>query len=172
MTHRTKLFLNENVAGVLGLQEPFQKVQVHVLNDTVEIFQSMPFKTEIESVDGQFSEEISMKTCPQKVTGNYRVVNWTEHQNKWPHLTQWSFAKPANNRLVDLLVRIDNAELHYSHVDLWGKRFSQVGKRKISCSCSLERWETRAPWHQAHGTVPPQKHREKLKERRPCCQRL
>jgi len=82
MTHRTKLFLNENVAGVLGLQEPFQKVQVHVLNDTVEIFQSMPFKTEIESVDGQFSEEISMKTCPQKVTGNYRVVNWTEHQNK------------------------------------------------------------------------------------------
>ena len=35
-------FLNEEVAGVLGLQEPFQKVQVHVLNDTVETFQSMP----------------------------------------------------------------------------------------------------------------------------------
>ena len=32
-------FLNEEVAGVLGLQEPFQKVQVHVLNDTVETFQ-------------------------------------------------------------------------------------------------------------------------------------
>ena len=35
-------FLNEEVAGVLGLQEPFQKVQVHVLNDAVETFQSMP----------------------------------------------------------------------------------------------------------------------------------
>ena len=45
-------FLNEEVAGVLGLQEPFQKVQVHVLNDTVETFQSMPLKIEIESVDG------------------------------------------------------------------------------------------------------------------------
>ena len=59
-------FLNEEVAGVLGLQEPFQKVQVHVLNDTVETFQSMPLKIEIESVDGQFSKEISVKTCPQE----------------------------------------------------------------------------------------------------------
>ena len=114
-------FLNKEVAGVLGLQEPFQKVQVHVLNDTVETFQSTPLKIEIESADGQFSKEISMKTCPQKVTGNYRVVNWTEHQNKWPHLTWCGFAKHANNGLVDLLVGIDNAELHYSHVDLRGK---------------------------------------------------
>ena len=59
-------FLNEEVAGVLGLQEPFQKVQVHVLNDTVETFQSMPLKIEIESVDGQFSKEISVKTCRGK----------------------------------------------------------------------------------------------------------
>ena len=75
-------FLHEEVAGLLGLQEPFQKVQVHVLNDTVETFQSMPIKIEIESVDGRFSKEISIKTCPQKVTGNYRVVNWSEYRNK------------------------------------------------------------------------------------------
>ena len=121
-------FLNEEVAGVLELQEPFQKVQVHVLNDTVEIFQSMLLKIEIESVDGQFSKEISVKTCPQKVTGNYRVVNWTEHQNKWPHLTKCSFAKPANNGLIDLLVGIDNAELHYSHVDLQGKSGGPIAR--------------------------------------------
>ena len=58
MTHRMKL------AGVLGLQEPFQKVQVHVLNDTVETFQCMPLKIEIESVDGQFSKDISLKNVP------------------------------------------------------------------------------------------------------------
>ena len=81
-------FLNEEVAGVPGLQEPFQKVQVHILSDAVETCQSMPLKIEIESDDGQFSKEISVKTCPQKVIGNCRVVNWTEYQNKWPHLTQ------------------------------------------------------------------------------------
>ena len=111
-------FLNEEVAGALGLQEPFHKVQVHVLNDTVETFQAMSLKIEIESVDGRFSKEISIKTCPQKVTGNYRVVNWSEYQNKWSHLTQCSFAKPANDGVVDLLIGIDNSELHYSHVDL------------------------------------------------------
>lgn len=73
----------------------------------------MPMKIEIE-----FLKEINVKTCPQKVTGNYRVVNSTKHQNKWPHLTQCSLAKAANNRLIDLLVGIDNAELHYSHADL------------------------------------------------------
>ena len=39
----------------------------------------MPLKIEIESADGQFSKEINVKMCPQKVTGNYRVVNSTKH---------------------------------------------------------------------------------------------
>ena len=82
----------------------------------------------IESADGQCSKEISVKTCPQKVTVNYRVVNWTEHQSKWPHLTQCSFAEPANNGLVDLLVGIDNAELHYSHIDLRGKSGGPIAR--------------------------------------------
>ena len=81
----------------------------------------MPIKIEIESVDGRFSKEIRAKTCPQKVTGNYRVVNWNDHQNKWLHLTQSNFPRPANDGLVDLLIGIDKAEIHYSHVDLRGK---------------------------------------------------
>ena len=70
-----KTFLIEEVAGVLGLQESFQKVQVHILNDTEETLWSMLLKIpEIESFDGRFSNEISVKMCAQKlVTGNYRV---------------------------------------------------------------------------------------------------
>ena len=37
-----KTFQNEAVAEILGLQEPFEKVQVYMLNDTIETFQSMP----------------------------------------------------------------------------------------------------------------------------------
>ena len=77
-----------------------------------------------------------MDSSQKKDTGNYRVVNWTEHQNKWPHLTQCSFAKPANNGLVDLLVGIDNAELHYSHVDLRGKSGGPTARlRPLGWSC-------------------------------------
>lgn len=66
-------FLNEEIAGVLGIQQPFETVKVHVLNNEVETFLSMPVHVTIESIDGQFSKEISVKTCPQKVTGNYKV---------------------------------------------------------------------------------------------------
>ena len=123
-------FLKEAVAGILGLQEPFEKDQVYVLNDTVETFQSMPIKIEIESVDGKFSKEISAKTCPQKVTGNYRsrVVNCKDHQNKWLHLTQYNFPKPANDGLLDLLIGVGNAELHFSKIDLRGKNGGPIAR--------------------------------------------
>ena len=57
-------FLNEEVAGALGLKESYQTVKVHVLNNSVETFQTMPLKIEIESVNGQFTKEIEVKTCP------------------------------------------------------------------------------------------------------------
>ena len=55
------------------------------------------------------------------VAGSYRDVDWNKHQGKWPHLTQCRFPRPPNNGLVDLLIGIDNTQLHYSHVDLRGK---------------------------------------------------
>jgi hypothetical protein len=66
-------FLNEQVAGVLGLQEPYKTVRVHVLNNEVETFQSMPVEVMIESVNGQYRKEICIKTCPQNVTASYKV---------------------------------------------------------------------------------------------------
>ncbi|CAB4038982.1 Hypothetical predicted protein, partial [Paramuricea clavata] len=43
-------FLNEQVAGVLGLQEPYKTVKVHVLNNEIETFQSMP----VENITGSY----------------------------------------------------------------------------------------------------------------------
>ena len=105
----------------------------------------MPIKIEIESVDGRFSKEIRAKTCPQKVTGNYRVVNWNHHKNKWLHLTQCNFPKPANDGLVDLLIGIDKAEVHYSHVDLRGKNggpITRLGPLRWSCIGAPDENET------------------------------
>ncbi len=80
-----KTFLNEEGAGMLGIQEPFQTVKVHVLNNEVETFQSMPVNVTIESVDGQFSKSIDIKTCPRKVTGNYKMEDWRDSKKNWNH---------------------------------------------------------------------------------------
>ena len=97
-------FLTEDVAGVLGIQEKYETVRVNVLNNEVETFQSIPMKVTIESVDGQFSKLIDVKTCPQKVTGNYRVEDCNQSKGKWTHLKECNFGKPAGDGLVDLLV--------------------------------------------------------------------
>ena len=38
----------------------------------------MPLQIEIESVDGQVSNSVSVQTCPKEVTGNYRVIEIPE----------------------------------------------------------------------------------------------
>ena len=69
-------FWNEEVAGILGLKEGYQTVTVNVLNNEVETFQSMPLEVTVESLDGEFSGDIKVKTCPQRITGNYKAENW------------------------------------------------------------------------------------------------
>ncbi|CAB3993324.1 Hypothetical predicted protein, partial [Paramuricea clavata] len=55
---KVNAILDGALANLLGIQEAFQLVQVHVLNNSVETFQSMPEKIEIESVDGVFGKVI------------------------------------------------------------------------------------------------------------------
>ena len=73
-------FMNEEVAGLLGLKATWQTVQVRALNDSVKTFKSMPLQIEIESVDRQFTKTIDVQTCPKAVTGSYRVVDWNSYQ--------------------------------------------------------------------------------------------
>ena len=121
-------FLNQEVAGVLGLNEPFGTVRVHVLNNEVETFQSMPLKLTIESIDGQFRKEINVKTCPKNVTGSYKVEDWSRNKETWSHLRNCDFAQPATDGLVDLLIGVDNADLHYSRADIRGEPGAPVAR--------------------------------------------
>lgn len=72
----------------------------------------------------------SQRKSTRKPSESHRQLqSWTEHQIKWPHQTQCSFAKPANNGLVDILVGIDNAELLHSHVGLRGKSGGPIARQ-------------------------------------------
>lgn len=69
----------------------------------------MPLVAEVESV---VSEKVNIPACPKEVTGNYLVANWSKFQNNWPHLSDCSFSIPAKDGLVDILIGVDNPELH------------------------------------------------------------
>ena len=122
-------FINENVlANILGIREIFQTIQIHVVNNTIETFQSMPGKVEIESVNGEFGKVIELKTCPHQVTGSYKVEDWSDTKKQWPRLLHCEFPKPARDCLVDLLKGMDNTELHYSMVDVHGSPGSPIAR--------------------------------------------
>ena len=79
-------------------------------------------------MDGQFSKNINVKTCPKKVTGTYKVEDWSESKQNWKHLKNCEFAKPAKDGLVDLLIGVDNAELHYSRADIRGQAGGPIAR--------------------------------------------
>ena len=121
-------FLNEDVANLLGVQERLQTLQVHLLNNSVEVFQSTPVKSETERVNGDFGKVVEVSMCPYQVTGAYKVEDWNETKKKWPHLQQCEFPKPTQNGLVDELIGVDNADLHYSKVDVHGPPSSPIAR--------------------------------------------
>ena len=88
----------------------------------------MPVKLTIESVDSQFAKEISVKTCPKKVTGNYVVEDWSQSKDNWEHLKNCEFAKPAKDGTIDLLIGVDNADLHYCRADIRGEQGGPIAR--------------------------------------------
>ena len=69
----TASYMNEEVAGALGLSVPYEPVAAQVLNDSVETFDSMPVEVSLESRDGNVEVPFSVFTCPRQITGKYRV---------------------------------------------------------------------------------------------------
>lgn len=91
-----EVFLNKEVAGILGLKERYKTVKVNVLNNEVETFQSMTFDVTIKSLDGECCKEIKVKTCPKKVvTADYKMENWKQSKDMWAHLWESDFARQA-----------------------------------------------------------------------------
>ena len=134
-------FISEEVAGLLGIQEQYQTVKVHVLNDEVSTFHSMPTSVTIESINGQFCKKIDVKTSPHRIAGSYQVEDWSKSKEKWPHLRNCDFAEPAKDCLVDLLIGIDQSELHYSMSDVRGPTGGPIARLGVlgwSCIGSPE----------------------------------
>jgi len=112
--------VNEEVAGALGLSATYEKVTVNVLNENVETFDSMPVSLILKSCDGNVKVPFKALTCPRRVTGSYKIVDWQKYQDCWPHLSVCKFSDPAADPIVDVLIGQDQIDLHFSKCDVRG----------------------------------------------------
>ena len=69
-------YVNEELAGALGLSATYEQVTVNVLNESVETFDSVPVSMTLESCDGNVRLSFNALTCLRRVTGNYKAVVW------------------------------------------------------------------------------------------------
>ena len=114
-------YVNEELAGVLGLSATYEQVTVNVLNETVQTFDSMLVQMTLESCDGNVKTTFEALTCPRRVTGSYKAVDWSKFQDRWPLLRVCKFPEAAPDPIVDLLIGQDQIDLHFAKVDVRGK---------------------------------------------------
>ena len=123
----TKSYINSDVAAQLGLHGTSQRVTVNVLNGQVDTFDTMPVEFGIESLDGKTNMKVAAFTA-DRVTGNMKVIDWNNSANKWDHLRGINFPYIGPRPIVDILIGIDCADLHYSIQDIRGNSGEPVAR--------------------------------------------
>ena len=116
----TKTYINADVAAEIGLQGELKRVNVSVLNGQLKSFETTPVECIIESLDGKTSLKVTALTTG-KVTGSMRAIDWTTCAKEWPHLRNIEFHKLGPQPIVDMLIELDCADLHFSLQDVQGE---------------------------------------------------
>ena len=123
----TETYIKGDVAAELGLQGESHKVTVNVLNGQEDTFETMPVECGIESLDGRINVKITAFTA-NRVTDNMKTVNWARYAKDWIHLKDIKFPYVGPRPIVDILIGIDYADLHYSIKDVRGKPGEPVAR--------------------------------------------
>ena len=108
------------VASELGPKGEVREITVNVRNGQESAFKSMPVEFNLESVGGKTSTKVSGFTT-DRVTGDLRPIDWRKQSRNWPHLKRLQFPNIGPRPIIDILIGVDQAELHYSLQDACGK---------------------------------------------------
>ena len=91
-----------------------------VLNGQLKSFETTPVECTIENLDGKTSLKVTAFTTG-KVAGNVRPMDWITCAEEWPHLRSIKFYKLRPRPIVDMLIGLDCADLHFSLQDVQGE---------------------------------------------------
>ena len=117
----TKSYINSDIAAELGLEGEPVTLKVNVLNDCeTELCNSTLVEFQIESVDGKTTRP-AMAHTTNRVTGNMSVVNWNRKKDRWQHLHGLKFPQVGKRPIVDVLIGVDQADLHCSLQEVMGE---------------------------------------------------
>ena len=103
-------YLSTEMALALRLPINENVLSLHTLSATDTKLASGFAVTVIESLDGNLSRKIGVRTLKHLCT-NLRIPDWQHCKGKWPHLSGIEFPEVEGRRTVDLLLGSDHPEL-------------------------------------------------------------
>ena len=106
-----------------------KKVTVNVLNGQVETFETTPVSVGLKSVTGDVSMIVNAYTV-KTVTGNMPVVDWNNYKQRWPYLRHIEFPCSSRRPIVDMLIELDCAELHFALQEVRGRPGQPITRLK------------------------------------------
>ena len=116
----TSTYINSDVANQMELNGKPDQLEVQVLNGATTNMNSSMVQFTIQSHDGRVQKTIAAHIT-NKVTGNIKVINWTEQKSNFQHLKNINFCEVGDRPNVDILIGADNAELLFSKEEIVGK---------------------------------------------------
>ena len=105
-------YIREDVAHALGATRRHESLQIATLGGSIMNQQASKVTIEVGGAkDGGFVEEIQAWTLPV-ICKDLEMVDWEAEKGKWSHLREIEFQRPAETRVVDLLIGSDYPQLH------------------------------------------------------------
>ena len=131
----THTYLNTSIADELGLENSNTlPLSVNGLNGQTQVLQSSSVQVELTSIDKSYTTTVTAQTL-DRVAGNLEAVNWHKVQQEWAHLKGVRLPEMTNTH-IDMLIRVDHAELHYSLAEIRGQQGEPIARlTKLGWTC-------------------------------------
>lgn len=112
----------------LELSGESQVIEIKGSGRSATIFNSRVAKVQIINSFGGFESDIVVNSCPYRLTGNYKALNWNKIKHHYKFLSDCDFPPIVKDGTVDLLIGTDNPTLSRSLLEKVGGIFEPVAR--------------------------------------------
>ena len=121
-------YVEEAVADYLGLDGPEEIVAVRVINGQVVNAKAKVVDCKMTSLDGTINRKLIVRTMKDLVAG-LQIIDWQQQKGQWPHLAGIQFPEVGKDSYADVVLGLDQCDLHASLEEVRGQRDEPMARR-------------------------------------------
>lgn len=116
----TTTYVNSDIVAELGVQGKDENITINVIDNNQETLNTTSVRLEIVSMDDREHHLVDAYTT-ERVTGKMQVIDWNKERHRWSHLQQIEFPTVGPRPIIDILIGLDNSDLHCAIKEVRGQ---------------------------------------------------